>query len=261
MAIAQNEKPSAQSSILTHMCYFWGKIDLNTKLPFKKHENDEKYIIFVVITNMIHMDVIIFSRVSSSSQDNLRQVINLKQVATEKNWTVKRVFQETVSGTIKTTDRKTFSQLLEYVQQNNIKVVMVSELSRVGRRVVDILTTVDTFHQKGVGLYIQQFNMISLENGKENPMVMLLLQVLAIGAEMENNHRKIRQAEGIAMAKLKHVYNGRKIGSAANKEKQLKKYTDVVDLLKKSELSIRRIAGITGRSINTVRKVKELIAA
>ena len=210
------------------------------------------------------MDVVIFSRVSSQSQDNERQILNLKQLANEKGWNVKRVFTETISGTIKTSDREGFKKMLEYVQQNNIKVVLVSELSRIGRRVLDILATIDKFHQSGVGLFIQQFNMVSLEkNGNENPMMMLLLQVLAIGAEMENSHRQIRQSEGISLAKLKspEKYSGRKAGSRGDIQKQLKKYKDVADLLKKSELSIRRIAVITGRSINTVRKVKELIAA
>src|ERR1039457_6051511 len=96
---------------------------------------------------MIHMDAIIWSRVSSQSQDNQRQILNLKQVANEKGWTVRRVFQETVSGTIKTTDRKEFTKLLDYVETNGIKLVLVSEISRIGRRVVDILTTVDTFHK------------------------------------------------------------------------------------------------------------------
>jgi len=209
------------------------------------------------------MDVIIWSRVSSQSQDNQRQILNLKQVAADKNWNVKRVFTETISGTIKTTDRAGFQQMLEYIQLNNIKVVMVSELSRIGRRVLDILATVDKFHQMSVGVYIQQFNLISFHDDKEDPMAMLLCQALAIAAELENSHRKIRQAEGIQLAKLKNPqkYSGRKSGSRGNAQMQLKKYKDVADLLKKSDLSIRRIAGITGRSINTVRKVKELIAA
>ena len=46
------------------------------------------------------MEAIIWSRVSSQSQDNQRQVSNLKQVAIEKNWKVKRVFEEKVSGTV-----------------------------------------------------------------------------------------------------------------------------------------------------------------
>jgi len=210
---------------------------------------------------MIQMDAIIWSRVSSQSQDNHRQVLNLKQVASDKGWTVRRVFQETVSGTVKTTDRKEFTKLLEYVETNGIKLVMVSEISRIGRRVVDILTTVDTFHKRGIAVYVQQFNMLSFEGGKENPMVMMLLQMLSIGAELENNLRKDRQREGIALAKLQQKYVGRREGSKANKEKQLVKYKDVVDLLKKSDLSIRRIASITERSINTVLKVRKLLAA
>lgn len=210
---------------------------------------------------MIRMEAIIWSRVSSQSQDNLRQVLNLKQVAADKGWTVKRVFQETVSGTIRTGDRKEFTKLLEYVESNGIKLVLVSEISRIGRRVVDILNTVDLFHKRGIGLYIQQFSMLSLEDGKENPMVMMLLQMLSIGAELENSQRKIRQAEGIALAKLQQKYHGRREGSKAIKEKQLTKYKDVVDLLKKSDLSLRRIASITERSINTVIKVRNLLAA
>ena len=207
------------------------------------------------------MDAIIWSRVSSLSQDNQRQILNLKQVAAEKGWTVKRVFQETVSGTVKTTERKEFNKLLEYVVQNDIRLILVSEISRIGRRVVDILNTVETFHKKGIAIYVQQFNMVSLENGKENPMVMILLQMLSIGAELENSQRKIRQAEGIALAKLQKKYNGRKEGSKADKQKQLSKYSSIVDLVNKSNLSIRRIAGITGYAINTVSKIKKLMAS
>ena len=207
------------------------------------------------------MEAIIWSRVSSESQQNLRQVSSLKQVATEKSWNVKRVFEEKVSGTVKSTDRKTFNKILEYTEQKNIKLVLISEISRIGRKVVDILTVVDTFHKKGIAIYVQQFNMLSMADGKENPVVMLLLQMMSVGAEMENNLRKTRQSEGIALAKLQQKYTGRVTGGAANKEKQLQKYSDVVDLIQKSDLSIRRIASISGRSINTVRKVKQLISA
>jgi len=207
------------------------------------------------------MEAIIWSRVSSQSQDNKRQVENLKQVAAEKGWTVKRVFEEKVSGTVKSTDRKVFNKIMEYTEQNGIRLVLISEISRIGRKVVDILNVVDDFHKKGIALYVQQFNMVSMESGKENPVVMLLLQMMSVGAEMENNLRKNRQAEGIAIAKIQQKYNGRRTGAFANKEYQLQKYADVVDLIQKSDLSIRRIASISGRSINTVRKVKQLLVA
>ena len=84
----------------------------------------------------------------------------------------------------------------------------------------------------------------------------MLLQMLSIGAEMENNMRQDRQLEGIKLAKLNQKYQGRKRGAKSDPAKLLEKHKDVVDLLKKSDLSLRRIAAISGRSINTVRKVK-----
>ena len=87
----------------------------------------------------------------------------------------------------------------------------------------------------------------------------LLLQVLAIGAEMENDLRKTRQAQGIQLAKMNGVYTGRKVNAKADPGKLLDKYADVADLIKDSNLSLRRISRITSRSINTVRKVKRLL--
>ena len=133
---------------------------------------------------------------------------------------------------------------------------MVSEISRIGRRVVDVLNFVELLHEKGIALYIQQFNMLTLDNGKENPVAKMLLQMLSIGAEMENSQRKIRQLEGIQLARIKGVYNGRVNGAKSNPSVLMNKYQNISDLLDKSELSVRRIAGITGHSINTVRRIK-----
>jgi len=206
------------------------------------------------------MEAIFYSRVSSLSQDYERQLINLKTVAQEKGWHVRRTFQEKISGTIKSGSRNEFKALLDYIDKTPVQIVMVSEISRIGRRVVDVLNFVELLHEKGIALYIQQFNMLTMENGKENPVAKMLLQMLSIGAEMENSQRKIRQHEGIQLAKLKGVYNGRVKGSRTSVKVLIDKYQNVNDLLDKSELSVRRIAGITGHSVNTVRKIKLLKA-
>jgi DNA invertase Pin-like site-specific DNA recombinase len=135
---------------------------------------------------------------------------------------------------------------------------MVSEISRIGRRVVDVLNFVELLHEKGVALYIQQFNMLTMENGKENPVSKMLLQMLSIGSEMENSQRKNRQYEGIQLARMNGVYNGRVNGAKSNPSALLTKYQNISDLLDKSELSVRRIARITGHSVNTVRRIKLL---
>lgn len=97
-----------------------------------------------------------------------------------------------------------------------------------------------------------------MENGKENPIAKMLLQLLSIDAEMENNQRKIRQGEGIQLAKIRIIYKGRINGARTSPLTMLDKYQNVSDLIDRSDLSVRRIAGITGHSVNTVRKIKQL---
>ena len=205
------------------------------------------------------MNVVIYSRVSSQSQENDRQIIDLKNRAKEKGWNVKRVFEEKVSGTINSNERPAFKSMLKYLDEQNIKIVTVAEVSRIGRKVLDVLTTVDTLHKKQIGIYIKPFDLLTFQNGKENPMGKMLLQMFALGAEMENDLRKQRQKEGIAIAKINGKYKGRKKGAKADPGEILKKYHDIADLLNNSDLSLRRVAQITNHSINTVRKVNAIL--
>jgi DNA invertase Pin-like site-specific DNA recombinase len=203
------------------------------------------------------MNAVIYSRVSSQSQENERQIVELRQIANEKGWNVKRIFKEKISGTIDSSLRPEFINMLKYLDQNqDIRIVMSSEVSRLGRRVVDVLNTVDVLHKKGIGVFLPRFRDLTYENGEENPTTKLLMQMFSVGAEMENDLRRQRQIEGIQLAKLNGKYTGRKKGAKADPSIQLEKYKDVVDLLRNSELSQRRIAQITNHSVNTVRKVR-----
>lgn len=116
----------------------------------------------------------------------------------------------------------------------------------------------ELLHERDIALYIQQFNMPTMENGKENPVAKMLLQMLSIGAEMENSQRKIRQHEGIQLTKIKGIYKGRINGARTSPSSMLDKYQNVSDLIDKSDLAVRRIAGITGHYVNTVLKIKQL---
>ena len=205
------------------------------------------------------MNVVIYSRVSSLSQENERQIVDLKNRAKEKGWDVKRVFQEKVSGTINSNERPAFKTMLKYLEEQNIKIVMVAEVSRIGRKVLDVLTTVETLHKRQIGIYIKPFDLLTFQNGEDNSMGKMLLQMFAMGAEMENDLRKQRQKEGIAIAKIKEKYKGRRNGAKSNPANLLKKYQTVVDLLIKSDLSLRKIAQLTNHSINTIRKIKGLV--
>ena len=117
----------------------------------------------------------------------------------------------------------------------------------------------DTLHKRQIGIYIKPFDLLTFQNGEENQMGKMLLQMFALGAEMENDLRKQRQKEGIAMAKIKGRYKGRRNGAKADPADLLKKYQDVTDLLKKSDLSLRRISQITSHSVNTISKLKRIL--
>jgi len=75
---------------------------------------------------------------------------------------------------------------------------------------------------------------------------------------VNSSQRKIRQHEGIQLAKIQGTYKGRVDGSKSKPAVLMNNYQNISDLLDKSDLSVRRIAGITGHSVNTVRRIKLL---
>ena len=85
-----------------------------------------------------------------------------------------------------------------------------------------------------------------------------MVNILATLAEFENNIRKERQAEGIAIAKINGVYTGRKTGTRLSDASFLEKHKSVVKELHNGE-SIRRIARLCNVSTTTVQKVKKLV--
>ena len=98
-----------------------------------------------------------------------------------------------------------------------------------------------------------------LIDGKENPAFNMVAAVLSQIAEMERNNIKERQAEGIAIAKAKGVYQNRATRGKVDKEKQLAKHSDIVELLNDGNKSIRRIASLTKKGISTVQRVKNIL--
>lgn len=68
-----------------------------------------------------------------------------------------------------------FKSLVDYLEKVPVDVVMVSEISRIGRKVVDVLNIVELLHAKGIALYIQQFNMSTMVDGQENQVARMLL--------------------------------------------------------------------------------------
>ena len=209
------------------------------------------------------INAVIYSRVSSESerQDTQRQTTELKQYASRMGYNIVEVYEEKVSGFKKNEQRPVFTKMLEDINTNQIDKILVWELSRIGRSVLNSLQNIQILHDLKVGIYIKNFNLETLNDDKTpNSLSMFMVQILFAVANMESKMTLARLQSDYRNHIKKHGSKsvGRKKGSVDSDEKILERHSDVARLLKRG-LSIRNISAITNKSSNTVLKVKKLM--
>lgn len=198
--------------------------------------------------------VVIFARVSTSIQDYERQVNELTAVANCNNWNVAATFCEKVSGAKKNAERKELSKMIDYVRNNNINMVLVTELSRLGRDTLQVLEVIEQFNKLGISLFIQNYHIETLnDNGTINTMSQFLITILAEVARMERKTIRERVESGYKNYRANGGKVGRKEGYRKSDIDMREQYTEEIRLLRKG-ISLRNISKITGTSINTIRK-------
>lgn len=203
--------------------------------------------------------VVIFARVSTSIQDYERQVNELTAVANCNNWNVAATFCEKVSGAKKNAERKELSKMIDYVSNNNINMVLVTELSRLGRDTLQVLEVIEQFNKLGISLFIQNYHIETLnDNGTINTMSQFLITILAEVARMERKTIRERVESGYKNYRANGGKVGRKEGYRKSDIDMKEQYAEEIRLLRKG-ISLRNISKITGTSINTIRKCQNFI--
>lgn len=206
---------------------------------------------------------VIYSRVSSDGnrQDTERQTTELKEYAYKMGYDLVNIFEEKVSGFKKNEDRPIFSMMLEEIENGNIDKVLVWELSRIGRSVIQSLQNIQLLTDKKVSIYIKNFNLETLNNDKTpNALSMFMIQILFSVANMESQLTKSRMDSGYRAFIKKNGTKavGRKKGSIELDDEFIKKHPDVIKYLKKG-FSYRQISTLTNnKSLNTIMKVKKV---
>lgn len=203
---------------------------------------------------------VIYSRVSSEGnrQDTQRQTNELIEYANKMGYELVGVYEEKISGYKKNEDRPIFSKMLEEIEKGYIDRILIWELSRIGRSVIQSLQNIQLLTDKKVSIYIKNFNLETLNEDKTpNSLSMFMVQILFSVANMESQLTRSRMQSGYKAFIDKNGTSavGRKIGSIETEEETINKHLDVLKLLKK-KLSIRQIAGLTNKSTNTILKVK-----
>ncbi|MBF0455924.1 MAG: recombinase family protein [Magnetococcales bacterium] len=170
------------------------------------------------------MATIGYARVSSTDQNLEGQLEALSHCD--------EIFSEKESGA--RNDRPELTRLLDYIRKGDT--VECVRMDRLARDTRHLLNLVDDFEARGVTLKVQN---ISLDTGTATGRLMLTM--LGAVGEFEKNLLKERQKDGIARAKEKGVYTGRKPTARAKAEEVMQLVGEGV---KKAEIARRLDIGV-----------------
>lgn len=137
-----------------------------------------------------------YVRVSSSDQNTDRQLDGIA---------LDRIFTDKMTGSIK--DRPQLQAMLDYVRYGDT--VVVHSLDRLARSLEDLISIINQLNKKGVSFKSIKDN-LTFDGVNNSPMDKFFLHILGAVSELERALIRERQKEGIAKAKQRGVYKGRK---------------------------------------------------
>lgn len=139
--------------------------------------------------------VVGYARVSSADQNLDRQLAALKEAGVQKIW------HEKVSGA--TRDRPELVRVMEYVREGDT--LVVASMDRLARSVPDLYAIVDELNGRGVAVRFLKEG--QRYDSHSDATSQLMLGMLGVVAQFERALIRERQAEGIAQAKARGVYD------------------------------------------------------
>ena len=186
------------------------------------------------------MDAALYLRVSTSEQTTDNQQLELQKVADKMGWTVTEVFTDVISGA--KAKRVGLDALMKAVTRKEVDMVMVWDVSRLGRSLSHLVTLLEEFQAKGVDLY---FHQQALDTS--SPSGKAMFQMLGVFAEFERGMIQERVKAGLRRAKAQ----GKRLGRPPVPPIQVEK----IKALRQEGLSYRKIAKRMGLSVFTCHKL------
>ena len=136
-----------------------------------------------------------YIRVSSVDQNQDRQLEGVD---------LDRTFTDSASG--KDTQRPGLASMLSYVRDGDV--VIVHSMDRLARNLDDLRRLVQRLTEQNITVEFRKEHLTF--TGNDSPMEKLMLSVMGAFAEFERELIRERQREGIALAKQRGAYRGRK---------------------------------------------------
>lgn len=202
---------------------------------------------------------VIYARVSSigDRQNTDRQISDLLDYVSFKNLEISKIYEEHISGAKKNTERPVLQEAIEYCKTNHISILLVSELSRLGRNAFEVLATVKDLIDSGINLYMQKEQLTLLDaDGKPTMFAPIMIATLSTCAQLERENIKFRLNSGRKLYIERGGKLGRKVGSVKTTEQKKEEHKDIISYLKKG-YSVRNVAKLCNKGISTVQRVKK----
>ena len=205
---------------------------------------------------------VIYARVSSvgDRQNTDRQISDLLEYVNYQKLELSKVFEEHISGAKKNSERPILQQAIEYCKANNVAILLVSELSRLGRNAFEVLATVKDLIDSGINLYMQKEQLTLLDSeGKPTMFAPIMIATLSTCAQLERENIKFRLNSGRRLYIERGGKLGRKVGSVKTTEQKREEHKDIISYLRRG-YSVRNVAKLTNKGISTVQRIKTTFA-
>lgn len=198
-----------------------------------------------------------YVRVSTAQQDVNVQKLTILEFAQREGFSIDR-FIDTVISSRKRAQKEQLTEFIAELESGDQ--LIVSELSRLGRSLGQIIQIVDLLVKKGVRLICIKEN-IRLD-GKKDMQTKVMIALFGLFAEVERDLISERTVEGLAKAREQGKLPGRPKGSLG-KSKLDGKEKEIAELLDKgvSKSSIARITGVSRTALFNFVQTRQLEAA
>ena len=147
----------------------------------------------------VHGQILGYARVSSSSQNLDRQRAALHSAGATRIW------EDTITGA--TRDRPALNDALDYARDGDM--LVVASMDRLARSVPDLHSIVSDLTDRGVA--VRFLNEEQTYTADSDPVSRFMLSILGAVAQLERELIRERQADGIAAAKARGVYDRKPI--------------------------------------------------
>ena len=194
-----------------------------------------------------------YLRVSTNQQTLDNQRYGIKEYCKQHNLKIDAWFEEKISGLKKANERE-FGELLKYIKKEDT--IIVTEISRIGRSVIDVLNSIKLIRERGCILIAIKQNFI-LDDSLNSKIIGY---VFSIVAEIERELLSARVKEGLAARKQAGIKLGRPVGSK-NKVMKLDRQKDFIEMCLqtgKSRYYIKKKLKVHNITLNNYLKISGL---